>query len=373
MIKNILTIMMFTLALATSAQTFAKYSDVDKKHMVMSEKMKNLKKKLSIPPAAGLFGVYGLPKKGQFVIGVNYQRYEFSGLLKGSNSISAQQTALEAPNQFFGKPLQPATLRVVPKKSKADVILPFINYTISDKVSLVALVPLTKKQATLETFSGANPNVSLGTNTVESKGLGDIKLGALYKLHDSDKHHVLVDMVLSLPTGSIKKEDIALTPANTMQSARLGYGLQLGSGTLDALLGVSYWGKDKRWGWGAQYLATIPLEDKNSEGWRYDDKHEATVWGSYAWKPSLVSSLRLRTEHQGKIKGVDSNIYGPGLGAQTSNYGGNLTEASIGMNWTYARAKNISIEYAVPISQNRNGYQAERDSTISISWRNAFF
>jgi hypothetical protein len=140
-----------------------------------------------------------------------------------------------------------------------------------------------------------------------------------------------------------------------------------------ALLGVAYWGKDKEWGWGAQYLATIPLENENSEGWRYDDKHEVTVWSSYEWEPDLVSSFRLRTERQGTIHGIDPNIIGAGLGAQTENYGGKITEASIGVNYMYAPAKNISIEYTAPTSQDRNGVQANKDSSIAISWRNAFF
>ena len=66
---------------------------------------------------------------------------------------------------------------------------------------------------------------------------------------------------------------------------------------------------------GAQYLATIPLESENSEGWSYGDKHEGTAWLSYEWKPTFVSSARLRYESQGEIQGIDPKIFGPGLGA----------------------------------------------------------
>ncbi|CAC9582251.1 hypothetical protein BHECKSOX_1931 [Bathymodiolus heckerae thiotrophic gill symbiont] len=87
----------------------------------------------------------------------------------------------------------------------------------------------------------------------------------------------------------------------------------------------------------------------------------------------MVSSFRLRTEHQDAIHGIDSNIYAPGSDAQTANYGGKITEASVGVNYMYAPAKNISIEYITPLSQDRNGYQANKESVIAISWRNAFF
>jgi hypothetical protein len=377
--KNILIVVSASLAFIVSTHTFAEYDDdAYKKRVALSKQikaMKNLRKELPIAPTAGLFGVYSLPKPGQFVAGVNYQRHKFSGLLKGSDSISAQQAVLEAPNQFFGESGQPSTLRVVPKEAKANVAFPFINYTIDEKISLVSFAPLIEKQSTLETFSGSDPTVSLGTNTVKSKGLGDIKLGVLYKAHVSEdkSSNVIIDAVLSAPTGSITETDVQLAPDGTTPTARLAYGMQLGSGTWDALLGVAYWGKDKEWGWGAQYLATIPLENENSEGWRYDDKHEVTVWSSYEWEPDLVSSFRLRTERQGTIHGIDPNIIGAGLGAQTENYGGKITEASIGVNYMYAPAKNISIEYTAPISQDRNGVQANKDSSIAISWRNAFF
>ncbi len=373
------------LSLAMPTQTFAA-TDEDKaaadaaykKRVELSKKIKKMRamrKELPIPPPSGLFGVYAFPEKGQFVTGVNYQNHKFSGLLQGSESISRQEAVLTAPNPFFGDPMQPPTLRVVPVSAEADVIFPFINYAVSEKVALVALAPLIKKKTVLETFAGGNPNMSLGTNTVTSDGLGDIKFGALYKLMNTEgnKHNVIIDAVLSAPTGDIEVEDTQLTPMNTRMDARLAYGMQLGSGTWDALVGVAYWGKVKKWGWGLQYLGTIPLEDENSEGWRYGDKHEGTAWMSYAWEPTVNGSLRLRHEYQGTIKGIDSKIYGPGLGANTDNYGGTRTEMAVGVNWMYAPAHNISFEYAQPLAQDRNGVQVDHDQSLMVSWRNAFF
>ena len=339
------------------------------------KKMRAMRKELPMPPPSGLFGVYAFPEQGQFVTGINYQQHKFSGLLQGSDSISAQQAVLTAPNPFFGNPGQPPTLRVVPKSAQADVIFPFINYAINDQFALLGLAPLIKKKNVLETFAGANPMQSLGTFEVNTSGIGDIKFGALYKAYNSaDKNHnVIIDVVMSAPTGSITEQDYNLTPMNTYVKTRLPYGMQLGSGTWDALVGVAYWGKEKKWGWGAQYLATIPLESENSEGWRYGDKHEGTAWLSYEWEPTFNSSLRLRTEQQGTIKGIDPAIYGPGLGANPDNYGGTRTELSLGANWMYAPAHNISIEIAQPIAQDRKGVQVEHDQSIMLSWRNAFF
>lgn len=338
------------------------------------KELRKIRKKLPIPVPSGLFGIYAFPEKGQGVFGVNVQHHSFDGLIQGSNSVSAETVVATAPNRFFGDPMQPPTLRVVPESAKADVIFPFANFAINDQFALVALAPLIKKETVLRTFDAAG-TTSLGTNTVTSDGLGDIKFGTIYKAYNSEdyKHNVVFDFVLSAPTGSIKEEDHNLTPMNTMQLSRLAYGMQLGSGTWDALLGAVYWGKDKQWGWGAQYLATIPLESENDEGWRYGDKHEATAWVSYEWNPDLATSLRLRAETQDKIHGIDPDIYGPGLGANPDNYGGERTEIGLGINWMPALANNISLELLMPVHQDRNGVQAEHEVSMALSWRRGYF
>lgn len=356
---------------ATDDDTYAKRLEL-KNYL---KKMRAMRKQLPLPPAAGMFGVYAFPDKGQFVTGINVQNYKFSGLIRGSDSVSAETVVTSSPNYFAGNPGQPPTLRVVPQSAEATVIFPFINYSLNDKLAFVALAPLIKKKTKLEVFQGGGGTTSLGTNTVTSSGLGDIKIGVLYKLYNEDnrKHNIIIDAVLSAPTGDITVEDNNLTPMNTIMKSRLAYGMQLGSGTWDALVGAAYWGKEKKWGWGAQFLATIPLESENDEGWRYGDKKETTAWLSYEWKPTLVSSARIRHETQDEIEGLDSKIVGAGLGANPENYGGKKTELSLGVNWMYQPARNLSFEYSKPVSQDRNGVQADHDQTIMISWRNAFF
>ena len=339
------------------------------------KQLRALRKKLPIPVPSGLFGIYAFPERGQGVAGINYQHHEFDGLIEGNDSVSAETVVTTAPNRFFGNPMQPPTLRVVPKSAQADVIFPFANFAINDRFALVALAPLIRKKTVLETFAGPVGTTSLGTNTVTSEGLGDIKFGTIFKAYNSDdyNHNVLIDAVLSAPTGSITKEDYNLTPMNTREKTRLAYGMQLGSGTWDALLGVVYWGKQNQWGWGAQYLATIPLESENSEGWRFGDKHEGTAWVSYEWQPDLVTSLRLRGETQDEIHGIDPKIYGPGLGANPDNYGGERVEIGFGINWMPAVANNLSLEVLLPIHQDRNGVQAEHEFSVALSWRTGFF
>jgi hypothetical protein len=376
--KNLLIAAAVALSFVAPTQSFAEYGDdAYKKRVALSKQIKNMenmRKQLPSPPPSGLFGVYAFPEKGQYVTGVNFQQHKFSGLLQGGNSISKTDAVNIAGSNTTG--VAGNKVQVVPNSIKADVILPFINYTLDDKIALVAMAPLVEKTITLESFDMNNQGDSFGTAVVNPKGLGDVKFGALYKAYNSEdnKHNIIIDAVLSAPTGSITETGYAKNVINgALTEGRLGYGMQLGGGTWDAMVGVAYWGKEDKWGYGAQYLATIPLEDENKNGWRFGDKHELTAWGSYSWEPTLVSSFRLRTEYQDNMVGSDSNIVGAALGAQTENYGGKITEASVGVNYMYAPAKNISIEYITPLSQDRNGVQADKESAIAISWRNAFF
>lgn len=99
----------------------------------------------------------------------------------------------------------------MPKSAKADVMYPFANFAINDKVAVVVLVPLIRKETVLETFNPMG-TASIGTNTVTSEGLGDIKFGAIFRAYNGEDnvHNVVIDAVLSAPTGSITEEDMQL-------------------------------------------------------------------------------------------------------------------------------------------------------------------
>ena len=337
--------------------------------------LRKLRKRLPVPVPSGLFGIYAFPEKGQGVAGIVYQHHEFDGLIRGSDSVSAEEVVTSAPNPFFGDPGQPPTLRVVPTEVSADVAFPFANFAVNERLAVVGLVPLVRKKTTLETFAGPTGTTSLGTTEVTSSGLGDIKFGVIYKLYDSPdyRHNLLLDAGLSAPTGNITEEDYKLTPTGAMVKSRLPYGMQLGSGTWDGILGLVYWGKEGKWGWGAQYLATFPLESENSEGWRYDDQHMLTGWVSYSWNDRWVSAVRLKGETQGEIHGIDPEIYGPGLGADPGNYGGQRVELGLSVNWMPVMGNNLGLEVLLPVHQDRNGVQPEHEFSLALSWRHGFF
>ncbi|WP_293649883.1 hypothetical protein [Thiolapillus sp.] len=341
------------------------------------EKMKKLmavKRELPVPPPAGLFGAYAFPSKGQGMAGISYAHFSFEGLRMDTDSVSTNTVVSTVANRFFGLPGMPPTLRVVPIKVDVDVAYPFANFAIGHDLALIGVAPVIRKEITFRTYGGSVGTTVLGDTTQTVQGLGDVKGGLLYRAHNDPIHHTLLIGVLSLPTGSITKRGNLLTPAGTTQNVRMPYGAQLGTGTIDAIVGGVYWGKKRNIGWGAQYYATVPLENKNADGYRWGTKHEATAWASYLFMPQRVGvSARIRGESQDSIHGMDPNIIGPGLGANPDNYGGDKVELSLGVNWSFMPGQNISVELAKPVYQDRNGVQPDHDFSLFASWRVGFF
>ena len=56
-----------------------------------------------------------------------------------------------------------------------------------------------------------------------------------------------------------------------------------------------------------------------------------------------MTSVRLRGEPQHSIRGTDRNIYGPGLGANLDNYGGEQAEIDFGVHWMPILADSTSM------------------------------
>ncbi len=377
--KNKTILALVGLSIMVSATSALSASDMEKRR-ALSKKIKQMaviKSKIPHAPPASVGGINFFPKKGAFVAGIKHKNINKSGLIQGSDSISnaaATHPATGFSNEYFGQPMQPKTLRVVPISAEAKVFLPFINYTLNDTTSLVATLPLINKEVKLETFNPPG-TASIGTNTVRSKGMGDLKVGAIHRIYRSSdkKHNWLINAILSIPTGSITEEDMVLQPNGAMAKKRLAYGMQLGSGTYDAILGLVYWGKEKKLGWGAKIASITPLQSENDEGWSFADKQTFTVWGSYVLNKAVTATGTINHETQGTLEGRDPKIKGASLGAQTGDYGGTLTELSIGLNWKYSKGHSIGIDYATPISQDRNGLQLTKDSALTLSWNNAFF
>jgi len=322
-------------------------------------------------------GVMGdhMHKQGEWMLSYRYMDMSMSGIRNGTTDLSPETVVTTIPNRFFGMPGQPATLRVVPTKMEMNMHMVGAMYAPSDIITLMTMVNYMEKKMNMTVFQGGAGTTLLGKSSASSQGFGDVKVSSHIRLYEDGQNHVHLNAGVSLPTGSIRRAGRMLMPNGMEMDARLAYGMQLGSGTYDLLPGITYTGHADKWGWGAQYMATLRLGD-NAENYTLGDKHQATMWGSYLFTPAVSVSARLSGEHEGKIDGRDTAIMGPSQAADPDNYGGNRVLAGLGINTVVTggtfKGHRFSAEVTTPIYQNLNGPQLKRDTAFILGWSKAF-
>ena len=322
-------------------------------------------------------GVMGdhMHNKGEWMVSYRYMQMHMDGHQIGTNNVSPETIATTVPNRFFGTAGQPPTLRVVPTEMTTDMHMVGVMYAPSDDVTLMAMGMYLDREMDHITFQGGAGTNQLGTFTTRAKGFGDTKVGGLIRLYDDETHRIHANTIVSLPTGSITKNDTVLAPNGATPNIRLPYAMQLGSGTYDLMPGVTYNGKADKIGWGAQYNATLRM-GRNNEDYSLGNKHQITGWGSYAINPAVSVSARVTAETESDIDGIDSEIVAPVQTADPDNYGGERVSTSLGLNAVipngHLKGHRFSIEGTVPVYQDLNGPQLERDYALTVGWSKAF-
>ncbi len=323
-------------------------------------------------------GVMGehMHKKGEWMLSYRYMQMGMEGNRIGTNSASPTSIATTVPNRFFGAPGQPPTLRVVPTKMTMDMHMFGAMYAPNDNLTLMAMVNYLDKSMDHITFAGGAGTTVLGGFTTKASGFGDVKVSGLYRLYDDETHHVHMNLGFSLPTGAIDKTGKILAPNGMTPTPRLPYAMQLGTGTVDLLPGLTYTARADDWSWGAQYRAEMRLENTNSEGYSLGDKHAVTAWVARQWQPWISTSLRVDAITQDAIEGIDPNIVAPVQTADNANYGGQRIDVMFGVNlagqkgmW---RGHRLAMEIGMPIYQSTNGPQLETDYIFNLGWQKAF-
>ncbi|MEO1193866.1 MAG: transporter [Pseudomonadota bacterium] len=322
-------------------------------------------------------GVMGdhMHKAGEWMFSYRFMHMRMGGNKIGTDYVSAEEIATTEPNRFFGTPGQPPTLRVVPTSMHTNMHMFGAMYAPTDWVTLMVMGNYTTKSMEHTTFQGAVGTTQLGTFETNTSGFGDTTVTALGKIYEDEIHHFHLNGGLSLPSGSITKEDQVLTPMGMTPTQRLPYAMQLGSGTVDLKPGLTYTGSTGDFGWGAQYASTIRLF-RNSQDYALGNNHMLTAWGSYQPKPWISGSFRLTGRTAGQIKGIDSEIVAPVQTADPDNYGGQRLDASFGINLAgqqgVLRNSRLGLEFVVPFYQNLNGPQMAARWAVVVGVQKSF-
>lgn len=308
---------------------------------------------------------------GEWMLSYRYMRMDMSGNRLGSDRIDPDTIATTAANRFFGQPMQPPTLRVVPTAMSMDMHMLGTMYAPSDGITLMAMVNYLIKDMDHLTYAGPTGSEVLGRFTTRSEGLGDASISALIRLYEQNGQRLHLQAGLSLPLGSITKRDRILTPMGMRPRPRLPYPMQLGSGTWDPILGLTWSRLGERFGAGVQWRSVLRVHD-NDENYRLGDEHSLTGWLSWRFDDRLSASLRLEGYRRGNISGQDPAIIAPVQTADPDRQGVDRWSLGLGVNWLIGGGHRLAAEWRRPIDQDLDGPQLETDDVVTLGWQWSF-
>jgi len=302
------------------------------------------------------FAPLGVPgahvlKPGKWMVSYTYGHMAMDGNLDGAKEVSIEQILKKYP--------------VAPESMDVDMHMICTMRGITTNFTAMVMLPYYFKSMTMVMRNGTR-------FTTYSDGIGDLQLTGLYSLYRSNVHQLVFSGGLSVPTGSIDARDDTPTALNS----KLGYTMQLGSGTVDLVPSLTYMGKCDRIHWGAQASGTVRL-DENYNDYRLGNRYRLTGWGGYRVYGGIIGSLRLDWQSWGNIHGADIELDPTKTPGKDPNLrGGPRPGLFPGLAWYIDdgpfKGNRLFIEGGVPIYQYLNGPQGQTTWVLSAGWKWVF-
>jgi len=207
-----------------------------------------------------------------------------------------------------------------------------------------------------------------------SNGFGDIKLGGLVQLFNSERRTIHLNLGISLPTGSVTEEGV--TPMSSPDKTRLGYAMQLGSGTYDVQLGATYLKQYYNMSFGAQSTYSHRTGE-NKEGYTLGNKWNATFWTAYYFAKNISGSIRLNYDDVKSIVGADRTFV-PMMATvfDASNSGKRQLDVSVGGNIAFfkgdLKGMRLAGEFGIPLYQDVQRIQMNSQFQFTVGIQYAF-
>lgn len=297
---------------------------------------------------------------GELMFSYRYMQMEMDGIRDGTSSLSH----LDVRNRGYA---------VVPTYMRMQMHMFGAMYGVNETLTVTAMLPYIRN--TMNHLAG----MPLGAAKFQtrSEGAGDLKIGSLWRLYAFEApsigaHRFHFNFTVSLPTGDITQK--GTTP---LGSIRLPYPMQLGSGTVEVLPGITYGGAKDNFSWGFQTVGTYRIA-RNKAGYSKGDEYEVNGYAAYAWTNWISNSVRFRWHQWFDYDGQDTRITRPTspqlvFTADPNLRGGKRLDITGGVNFLLPEIlgleHRVGVEGGVPIYQNLDGPQLETDWMVMFGWQ----
>ncbi len=307
-----------------------------------------MKMRPATTPPPGVVGA-NTPPEGKLMLSLSGSYMKMQGNRSGTSDVSQDQVL--------------ADFMVAPLRMDVGMVMGMAMYGITDEWAVTGGVPYIRKSMDHINRGGTK-------FTTRSEGIGDPRVGTVYKFYQSGSGSITGGLGLSIPLGSIEEKDN--TPADPTGSNPLPYPMQLGSGTWDVIPSLSYTGMNQGYAWGTQIAATL-RPGRNNNGYRLGNTFEASFWGARDLADWAAVFGRVQGKVVGNIDGRDSQISTTLAPTGDPNRRGQrVINLSAGVNAVIAGGSQMALEATVPIYQNLDGPQLETDFAVTAKISLAF-
>ena len=309
--------------------------------------------------------------KGGWMVSYRYMYMNMDGMRRGNDRISSNDVFDEA-------------YAVSPESMTMEMHMLGLMYGLTDKLTLTLMGNYTESEMEHRIISQAVANgINAGASefTTRTSGVGDVRLGGLYRFYLKENRKAHLGLHVSLPTGSIDEKD--RTPGMGGPATRqLPAPMQLGSGTADLLPSLTFVQQLDNWSYGVQGNATIRLESENSNGYRIGNVFGATTWTGYNLNDWFALNTGLNYAYEDELRGDQQGVNQTSMVGRSvttafgENYGGERLDVLFGINGYIPKGNlkdhRIAIDVRLPLLQDLNGLQLETDVSLTIGWQAAF-
>lgn len=285
-------------------------------------------------------------KKGEIMFSYRYMYMNMDGNGDGTDELT--NSSLLRPNG--------GAYMVVPETMPMQMHMLGTMYAVSDDLTLMLMLPYQSSEMDHITTMG-------GTFHTESSGLGDIKISGMYNVYEGTRSKSHIQLGVSFPTGSIEEKDI--NPMSNGIDATLPYPMQIGSGTIDLLPGITYLAQTDQFSIGSQLKGVVRIGENDQE-YTFGNRLGFTNWVGYKLTDVFSPQLSLTFSSWGDISGESSDLAMANMNTVVHTVDPNLKSGSrfdlgLGLNIQGPDGPlhdlRFGVNFDLPIYQNVDGPQ----------------
>jgi len=318
----------------------------------------------------------GIPETHEFRFKIQPMFMRMQGLRSGASNVDG--------NSLLGTPAA-GKFMAVPINMDMSMLNVAMGYSFSDDF-FAGIMPMYQDNRMDMAFNSVMTTMTKQSGyTMKSSGMADTMLMTKYRIYSDDllipTNQASLLVGASLPSGSINKRN-STHPLAVRQSELLPYSMQLGSGTVDPMLGLLYQGSSSPWWWGLDGVYSGRWYD-NNRNYRLGDSVKVDGYVMHQLSYNFLLQAQANFEWKGHIRGqadeaasgfsghaVHGNAASPLMTPlwNPNNYGGVKTSVTVGFQWQPAHLHIIDLAVKIPVYQRLNGVQLKDQFGVMLTW-----